>query len=50
MLFSGLNYLWISTDIKTSAMPAAVIDAEVTALTVNGALCCHWLHQHPEIK
>ena len=37
MLSPGLNYLWISADIKTSAMPAAVIDAEVTALTVNGA-------------
>lgn len=37
MLSPGLNYLWISTDIKASAMPTAVIDAELTALTVNGS-------------
>ncbi|HQP01271.1 MAG TPA: BNR-repeat neuraminidase N-terminal domain-containing protein [Bacteroidia bacterium] len=37
MLSPGINYLWISTDIKTSAMPAAVIDAELTSLTVNGS-------------
>ncbi|QQR94353.1 MAG: hypothetical protein IPJ93_10850 [Bacteroidota bacterium] len=50
MLSPGLNYLWISTDIKASAMPTAVIDAELTALTVNGSPLLPLLASAPEVK